>query len=86
MSRKGGLQSFCKDLYCGKRKKKTLKDGSDTTWAQQMQLFQVSLGYLCPFGHTCFGSTPPEINFLELSLSLGFILCYSLVGFRKAWI
>lgn len=62
-----------------------------TTWAQQMQLVQVSLGLvalsdLCPFGGTCFGSITLETNVLKLSLSLAFILCYNLLGFRKAWI
>lgn len=68
------------------KKKKPLKNGSGTTWAQQMQLVQVSLGLvalsdLCPFGgiplleasHQIFWSSlyPWALSFATTSWVLG---------------
>lgn len=53
MSRKGGLQSFCKDLYCGKRKKKNTQGWvrhnlgtADAAFSGQSGLFVPIWSYL----------------------------------------
>lgn len=96
ISREDGLQSFCKDICCGKTKTTQgcqAQPGHSrcslcrSTWAWWHSLV-VPIWWHLLWKHHTGDKFPGAVLILELYpwAILGFIFCYNLLAFRKTWI